>query len=286
MWSDKGIIERSVYYLPVVLLLTLVVMAVSEWIGLSNLVKSTPPYTVPDVSQILGAVGSILLSIYLVILYQKQLDLQREQQNILQEQHSLQEKIKQFEHKSDVRVRGPTSDGGQIAIEVLNKGPHPIFEPQIGIELLPAENSEVDGTISWVDVFPGNPGEPEGAYRVKRMRASESWEPVYCFPRFKIKSEQDILFGRTAVYKKEYHNADYLVEELSEIGARMIHLRFYFRYFDKVGDENKFQISDIVMGIRPDTSFNSLYEYSVPYEHFLTVGAENIQEPLSPQNEE
>lgn len=62
-----------------------VLWAVAEYVGLVNLVSINPPYQANSFAQIAGAVGSIVLSFALVLLYAQQTEIQENQERLMEQ---------------------------------------------------------------------------------------------------------------------------------------------------------------------------------------------------------
>lgn len=88
--SDK-IQQQGPILLAYGFVVLLVVLAIMERIGLTNLITLSLPLTGPDFARIASGVGSVVLSFGLLLLYNRQTEIQRQQTDIQESQESLME---------------------------------------------------------------------------------------------------------------------------------------------------------------------------------------------------
>jgi len=95
--------ERIATYLSVLILLAVSIIMVLEYEGVINLIvdSDNTPFEVATVSRIIGGVGSVLFSIILVILYDKQASISNTQSRIQEEQAEL------MRREREPRLSGP-----------------------------------------------------------------------------------------------------------------------------------------------------------------------------------
>ncbi|WP_152420456.1 hypothetical protein [Halococcus thailandensis] len=81
--------------LPILLaygfVILLIIWAVLEWLGITNWIAYSLPLSSPNFAQIASGIGSVILSFGLLLLYDRQTQIQRRQTNIQENQESLME---------------------------------------------------------------------------------------------------------------------------------------------------------------------------------------------------
>jgi hypothetical protein len=85
-----------------VLFLFPIAVVATEYRGITNIATYAPPYTVIDWAQIVGAIGSVILSGLLVVLYLLMFRTQKQQVETMQQQKEWME----IQHRPEIRVTG------------------------------------------------------------------------------------------------------------------------------------------------------------------------------------
>jgi len=112
--------KRKISIFAILLLLLLLAATIAEIYGVINIIKNseTPPYNIDTVAQLIGAIGSILLTIGLVVLYDKQASISK-QQTAIQDN---QEQLMQAEYEPKLKSSIGFKERQSIQFEIHNSG--------------------------------------------------------------------------------------------------------------------------------------------------------------------
>lgn len=89
--------DRPATYISFIVLAAILLIFISELMGVLNYVldSDNPPYELKTISQVIGGIGSVLFSIILVILYDKQASISETQSTVQKEQTDLMRRERQ-----------------------------------------------------------------------------------------------------------------------------------------------------------------------------------------------
>jgi hypothetical protein len=112
--------ERKISAFAVLLLILFVGATAAESWNIINIVQSgeTPPYQIDTAAQLIGAIGSILLTIGLVVLYDKQASVAKQQASIQENQ----EKLMQADYEPRLKASIGFKDVQALQFEIHNSG--------------------------------------------------------------------------------------------------------------------------------------------------------------------
>lgn len=112
--------ERKISAFAVLLLVLLAGATIAESWNIINIIQNseTPPYQIDTAAQLIGAIGSILLTIGLVVLYDKQASVAKQQASIQENQ----EKLMQADYEPKLKASIGFKDVQSLQFEVHNSG--------------------------------------------------------------------------------------------------------------------------------------------------------------------
>jgi len=112
--------KRKISAFAILLLILLAGAAIAEWLGAINIIQSseTPPYQIDTASQLIGAIGSILLTIGLVVLYDKQASVAKQQASIQENQ----EELMQADYEPKLKASLGFKEVQTLQFEIHNSG--------------------------------------------------------------------------------------------------------------------------------------------------------------------
>lgn len=251
-----------------------------EYTMVVNLVSLNPPYSLSDVTPVLSTLGSLALTLMLVLLYDRQAVIQGEQKELMSNQTAImndqveltekQRKLEELSHKPEVHVSNISVSEKRHFYKLIISNHGKGIAKDVEIEIQPVLD------------YPEPPEEQvfsKKAIREPYRKLSEevSMSTEGCFIR---PDEQEVSFYLSAsLYisnSRKVENEEvpasfgFATQQLSESGKEYIRLIFTIRYKDIMGDEYEEEFADILLPIKGRTALKPAFKYGS-----ITEGYEN-----------
>lgn len=308
-YSVIGLINRGrkfignnliIVILFVLSILSLIVIAL-EISGIFNYITNNPPYKITEFSNLIGAVGSLLLSALLVILYNKQTTIQASQEQLMESEHRPKIVLDKSRLTDNPEV---TSGASRMIFTLSNSGKGsannikirivPIIDSDLGLDLPP--------TTRKVRRDPDQDDEP---FFVKgdHLKSQEEEVDFWFSPMFdwSIKWSENRgttgadLFPREiarVIIHEETEEEEY--EELAGAGIYSIEWetveekidfdRIRFKYIVEYEDTNGNESSEVILDwIIPTLDFQNpspLFDRGMEYERYVEENEQLESDPI------
>lgn len=269
------------YYFIIAALLAILaafVWGTLEFFGFINVTRFSAPYSLSSITAIFSALGSLLLTFVLVILYDKQASIQDSQRQlmsnqtaIMAEQASLtekQRKLEELEHVPEVHVSKIQLNESKTNFELVISNHGKGVAKNVEVELQPIlDYPETPRGEVHTEQTKWEP------YREKTIRQGMPTEGCY------IRSdEQDIYLQLgSALYISSNHpfrddsapvSFAFATEQLSEMGKEYLRLKFILHFEDTINNQYEEEFADLLLPIKGRTALESAFEYGSTTEGF------------------
>ncbi|MFB9825068.1 hypothetical protein [Halobaculum roseum] len=228
------------------------------------MIEISSPYNLPEIAQVLGAVGSIILSALLVLLYDKQASIQNTQRKLMENQNELQ----QLQHKPLLEIDHiGTGEHDDFCIILSNVGKGAArnveieLEPVLDWKSAPEEDIYTRPT-RWVP-------RKEGAGSGPAVRSPN------CY--IKPETSEEVFSLTSALYirsRREYQGDHddvpaafvHATGQLAEAGKEWLRLKMTIHYEDIDEEPYSQEFADLALPIKGRTLLEASMEYGTQIE--------------------